>query len=61
MDLAEYCGPREDWQGRVATVLPDETYHLPLEQRTLRAKFEWDREYRTCPVKYFKILVPGWA
>ena len=39
MDHAEYCGPLAALQGRRAIVWPDDTYDLPLEQRTLQATF----------------------
>lgn len=38
-DHAEYCGPLLALRGQRALVQPDETYGLPLEQRTLKAQF----------------------
>ena len=39
-DRAEYVGPLEALKGKIASVEPDDTYELPLRERTLSAKFE---------------------
>lgn len=73
MDHAEYCGPMEALKGRRAMVWPDDTYDLPLEQRTLWATFvpfhgEVDLLHpetgesvcapTTWPAAHFKLLIP---
>ncbi len=70
MDQGEYSGPLEALRGRRALVRPDDTYELPLEQRTLQAQFN-DQDLRhpetgarlgfdwhTFPAAHFKLLIP---
>lgn len=40
-DEAEYCGDIPELKGKIALVKSDETYHAPLENRTLDAQFHW--------------------
>jgi hypothetical protein len=49
MDHAEYCGPIKELLGKTALVKPDETYDLPLEQRTLQAQFDGKDDWRVRP------------
>ncbi len=70
MDHAEYCGPLEALRGCRAIVWPDETYDLPLEQRTLLAQFDDTGAthpetgvnlalgWHIFPASHFKLLVP---
>lgn len=68
MDHAVYVGPLEEFRGREALVQPDDTYELPLAQRTLRAQFngttvdpetgvDWSRGWHTFPVTHFHLIL----
>lgn len=66
MDHAEYCGPLEQLRGKRALVQPDETYHFPLDRRTLRAQFDGNSDWRVGPKFKLKhpetgaLLCVGW-
>lgn len=73
-DDAEYCGPLPELKGSRALVRPDDTYDLPLEERTLEAHFPFLPEvggprhpetgellglgWHTFPAAHFKLLIP---
>lgn len=67
-DHAEYCGPFDALNGKRAIVMPDESYHSPLENRTLLAQFDEDvvhpetkelmsHGWHRFPAAHFKLLV----
>lgn len=56
-DHADYVGTDVRWKGRRALVLPDDTYHLPLEQRTLSASFDSGLTWDTFPVTDFHLVM----
>lgn len=74
LDDAEYCGKLPELKGVRALVRPDDTYDLPLEQRTLEAHFPFLPEqdgprhpetnellglgWHTFPATDFKLLIP---
>lgn len=66
MDHAEYCGPLKELMGKRALVRPDETYELPLEQRTLLAQFDGSNDWRASADSKLKhpetgaLLCYGW-
>lgn len=66
MDEAVYVGGVPELKGLTAIVMPDETYHLPLKQRTLVAQFgapfkhpvtgeKMDEGWHTFPVTDFRL------
>lgn len=56
MDHGEYVGPLKELKGKTALIRPDETYHLPLHQRTLQAQFDGHDDWRVG--KKFKLAHP---